>query len=110
MLLTNVTKWSVLCYALLLIILGALGFYFAGSQFSLIYGASSGFVLLLSAIAMFRNSKKGAWFALFITLILTVLFSYRYSLTHTLIPALLAVISAIVLIILLARIAQKTKR
>lgn len=108
MLLTNVTKWAVFCYALLLIPLGFLGFYFGGSMASLVCGGSFGVILLLSAFAMFKKKKMGAYVAFVIAFFLTGFFSYRYSITHSLIPALLAVLSASLLIILLTQLSKKT--
>ena len=88
----------------------AQNFYLVGSKISLIAGSCSGILLLVSAVAMFRNCRAGARSAFFITLSLTIFFSYRYSLTHALLPALLAVLSTIMLLILLVSLAQKSPR
>lgn len=104
--LNSLTKWSVFFYSLLIIALGAVGYYQAESLPSLIAGVGCGILLLLSALLMFLGRKFGSYSALVLTILLTGIFSYRYTVTNALFPALLAVISGAMLIFLLAQLAK----
>lgn len=97
------TAWSVLSYGILLIILGIVGYYQAGSKMSLYMGSGMGVLLTFSAIAMFAKQGWSFSVALLLTLLLTGMFAYRYSTTMKAIPALLSVLSGGMLLFLLAQ-------
>ena len=96
----------VLFYGLLLMILGGLAYWRAGSQISLIMGSGFGFLLVLSSIFMFRGKTWASAAATIFTLIITAVSAARYTLTSKTLPAILAVLSGGMLLFLLARIAK----
>ena len=97
------TTWSVLIYGLLLIGLGYLGYYQAGSMISLYAGGGFGLLMVLCSLLMFGNIRWGSYVALTFSVLLTALFSIRYSMTGKGLPATLAVLSAAMLLFLLAQ-------
>lgn len=97
------TSWVVLIYGLVLVGLGALGYYQSGSQISLYAGSGFGLLLVLAALLMFGQKKMGAYSALTLTIALTSLFAIRYSMTGKSLPAILSVISGGMLLFLLAQ-------
>ena len=105
----SVFKWSIFFYSLLIIALGAVGYYQAESIPSLVAGAGCGILLLLSVLLIFMKKKTGSYSALVLIAVLTGIFSYRYVLTAGLFPALLAVISGALLIFLLAQLTNWKK-
>ena len=97
------TSWTVLVYGLLIMGLGYVGYYQAGSHISLYVGTGFGGLLVLSSILMFLQVWMGAYAALFLTLSLTGTFAIRYSMTGKGLPATLAVLSGGMLLFLIAR-------
>ena len=102
------TCWTVLVYGVIMIILGVLG-YLSGSTISLIAGAGSGVLVIISSAFMFSHKRWGAYVAAGLTLMLTLTFSIRYTITHKPLAAILAVLSGGMLLFLLARIAKWKK-
>ena len=100
------TGWSVFIYGILLIGLGYLGYYQAGSTISLYLGAGLGGLLVVSSFLIFAGQKFGSYTAVLLTLALTATFGIRYSLTGKGIPAILAVLSGGMLLFLLAQTAR----
>lgn len=98
------TCWAVLCYGLLIAILGYLGYHQAGSIVSLYAGVGLGSLLTISAVLMFFDLLFSAYTALLLTLLLTGTFAIRYSVTQKGMPAILAVLSGGMLLFLLARV------
>ena len=99
------TSWTVLIYGVITIILGILG-YLSGSTISLMAGALSGVLIIISSYFMFSHKQWGAYVATGLTFLLTLTFSVRYTLTHKPLAAILAVLSGGMLLFLLARIAK----
>ncbi len=97
-------SWTVLVYALLLIVLGYLGYHKTESKISLYSGGGLGLLLIICSIAMFTKNKLGAYIAVIITTLLTAIFAYRYTLVQKPIPAAMAVISGGMLLFLLAQL------
>ena len=96
--------WPVFLYSLLLMGLGAYGYYETGSKISLGTSLGFGFLLIICTLFMCAGKKIGAYFATPLIALLTGVFAYRYAMTKGLIPAILAVVSAGLLIYLLVRI------
>lgn len=97
------TAWSVLIYGLIIIGLGYMGYYQAGSLISLYVGCGFGGLLVLSAVLMYFKIRFGSYAALVLTLALTGTFAIRYSTTGKGLPAILAVLSGGMLLYLIAR-------
>jgi uncharacterized membrane protein (UPF0136 family) len=102
-------RWLVFCYAVLIIILGVVGYYRTESLPSLIAGVGSGVLLLVCVLIMFMGKKAGAYAALILNVILTGLFAYRYTVTEKLLPATLAVLSGAMLVFLLLQLTNWKK-
>lgn len=98
------TSWTVLIYGLMILALGYMGYYQAGSLISLYSGVGFGVLLVLSSILMFFKYRFGSYSALILTFALTGTFAIRYSMTHHGLPAILAVLSGGMLLFLLVRV------
>jgi uncharacterized membrane protein (UPF0136 family) len=105
--------WPVSVYAVLLILLGGLGYYQAGSLASLYAGGGFGIALLFSTYLLNQKNKKvqraGAYLSLTFTILLTIVFAIRHSKTQGEIPAVLAVVSGFMLLYLLAKVLPYSK-
>ena len=99
----KISFWTVLAYAICLIVFGYAGYYNKGSAMSLISGGTFGILLLISCFGMYRNKKWGLKAAPILTAVLTVLFAFRGIASHKPVPIVLTCISAAVLILLLIR-------
>ena len=107
--LKTVTKWAVFFYALIIIALGLIGYFQAGSVASAVSGGSFGILLLISTLFMFMNKKGGFYASLLLTALLAGVFAYRYTISNGSLPALMAVLSGAMLIYLLAQIGHWKK-
>jgi uncharacterized membrane protein (UPF0136 family) len=101
------TGWPVLVYALLLMILGFLGYQRTGSEISLYVGIITGVGVLVGSIGMLSGKVWGAYLALILTLLLTITFAFRYTATGKVFPALLSVLSGGMLLFLLGHFAKE---
>lgn len=90
-----------LIYSLLVIVGGLMGYVKANSLPSLIMGSVFGLLLLLCAIAIFRESVLGHFSAIGISIILLSFFTYRFFQTYSLMPAGLMIMVSVMLLIVL---------
>lgn len=87
-------------YALLVIVLGIMGYQYAGSMISLISGVVLGILLLISVYFMSRRQAWAYYFGTFLSLILLVVFCIRFGATYDFMPGAMAILSLIAGIVL----------
>lgn len=81
------TAIFVLIYGLIILCGGMIGYKQAHSLPSLIMGTSFAVLLIMSALAIFKEYILGYFSAILLTAILACFFTYRYFLTHKFMPA-----------------------
>lgn len=82
----SLEKGSLLAYAIILFIGGAIGYVKSGSTISLIAGTASGILILAAFWAMLNQYAWGKPAAITITLLLSLFFGYRLILTGAFMP------------------------
>ncbi len=106
----NMSAWTVLIYALLILVGGMIGYNQAHSLPSLIAGVTFSLLLFACAIGMFKRSILAYTLSMVFILLLTFFFTYRYVLTAKFMPSgMMAIISAICFLFILTRARKKTK-
>ncbi len=97
------TCWIVLLYGLLLIAIGLEAYVKKHSLVSLLSGGSLGFLISLSAAALFAQKKMGVYLSIGLLILTTAVFAVRYAVSHSTTPALLCILSGGVLLFLLVQ-------
>lgn len=103
------TAWVTLIYGLFLIILGYVGYAQANSLTSFRMGSICGILIIVTAIAMFKEKIWGLYGALIFTFLLTAGFAFRYSHVGKPVPAVMTVMSGAVLLFLLTKLGKWRK-
>lgn len=92
----------VLLYGVLVLMGGAVGFIVKESYPSLIMGSILGVLLIISSLAMWKESIYGYFLALGSSVVLASFFAYRFYLTSSWMPAGgMAIVSSLVVLMLL---------
>ena len=97
----KISGYATLCYSLLMMLGGLMGFIMAKSLMSLLSGLFFGFLLLAYSIRMLRGDKRGFKLAFFQILFLAGFFFYRFRLTGKFMPAGIVLTLSITLLALL---------
>ena len=103
------TAWTTLIYGIILIFLGVVGYVQGNSVTSFRMGTLFGVLIIVCAVAMFKQKIWGLYGGLVFTFILTATFALRYSYTGKGIPAILAVLSGGMLLFLLTKLGKWNK-
>ena len=103
------TATFVLIYGILLVFGGLMGFIMAQSLFSLVFGFLLGCGVIVSALAMYKKKKEGAYAALVIAFAVDALFTYRLMTTGKLFPAGAICVLSLAVIVVLVMSLKKTK-
>lgn len=99
----KISFWTVLVFALFLIVFGYAGYQRTCSLMSVVSGSVFGIALLISCFGMYQKKKWGMQAAMVISALLTVLFAIRGVISEKPVPMILTGLSAAVLILLLIR-------
>ncbi|HBB34911.1 MAG TPA: hypothetical protein DDZ80_02850 [Cyanobacteria bacterium UBA8803] len=83
----EITTWSILIYALLVLVGGVMGYVKAKSQVSLLSGLGSGLGLLAAWFLCRQTPALGLGIATFIALVLFIVFIIRLFRTRSFMPA-----------------------
>ena len=97
-------------YALLVIILGIMGYRQAGSTISLLAGVGLGVLLLISIYFMYQRKAWSYILAAAITLILLIAFGIRFGKTLAFMPAAMAFLSLVVMMSLISQSSKIIRR
>lgn len=93
---------SVILYGLLAIIGGIIGYQKASSKISLLSGAISGFLLIISGLLTLQGQIWGLTLGIAISGLLVIVFALRFAKTRKLMPAgLMSIFGFIVLVLML---------
>lgn len=92
---------ATLVYSLFVILGGLMGYIKAHSLPSLVMGSIFGLLLLVCAIALFRDSVLGHFSAIALGFILLIFFCYRFFQTYSFMPAGLMVVLSVGLLVVL---------
>ena len=104
------TAWIVLLYGSLVFIGGVIGHLKAESKASLIAGVTSGSLLLLSSLLMFKKKLSGYISAFILALLLDGFFTWRFAKTLKFFPSgFLSLTSLAVIIIVACKISRTIK-
>lgn len=98
-----------LVYALLVIILAIMG-YQAGSLTSLVMGGTTGILLLICIIFMFKELRWAYLLGILFTVILLMAFGFRFRATTDFMPGAMSIFSGIVLVMLLVQAVKLSHR
>lgn len=83
----NIGIIAAIAYGLLALIGGVMGYQKAKSKISLISGAVSGLILILSGVLAFKGIEAGLILAALISALLVVVFALRLAKTKKMMPA-----------------------
>jgi len=97
-------------YALLVLMLGIMGYRQAGSVISLVMGVSLGILLLVSVIFMLKGQKWAYGVGLLLSILLLIVFGFRFGATKDFMPAAMSLLSGIVVVTLLVQTGKIAKR
>lgn len=88
--------YLVALFAILILIGGMIGYYFAGSYASLLSSSISGLLLLIASMALLRNLKWGYYLALVLSATLALFFLNRFIHIWTWVPFFMTCVSVAV--------------
>lgn len=98
---------SALVYGALLFVGGVVGFVKTQSTASIVAGTITSAVMIVSAIAMFKDSACGFWGALITASALALFFGYRFMASQKIMPAGIMLVLSLLMCLLL--LYQKTR-
>lgn len=77
----------VICYGIIVLLGGLIGFLTKGSVASLAAGGVSGLILIICAFGIFKRKILPFFGAIFLSVLLTLFFAYRFYKTGVMMPA-----------------------